>query len=353
MNSHVCLLVLGVGGNVSQGILKALARSSLNVRVIGACISPLSAGLYMVDRSYLSPRATDPQFLDWLVTTCRKEGVNGILSGVEPVLQVLARNLDVIQRETGAVCLVSSPGCLELGQDKLLLCQWLERHSFNTPRFANLEDLEAVENLIDGCGFPLIAKPRSGRGGVGIVEINNREDLSLMVRKKRYLLQERLGHPDCEYTTGTFSDREGRVRGVITMRRDLEHGTTYRAEIGDFREVAEEARKVVTALHPLGPCNVQSRLVDGQSISFEVNVRFSGTVPMRAHAGFNDVEEAVRHYIIGEPARDLPKVTNGVCLRYWNEIYVAAEAVRELEQERTLNRPSSQEVQLEDFGMSK
>jgi len=32
------VLVLGVGGNVSQGILKALAASKIPCRVIGACI---------------------------------------------------------------------------------------------------------------------------------------------------------------------------------------------------------------------------------------------------------------------------------------------------------------------------
>ena len=36
------VLVLGVGGNVSQGILKALAASKLQCRVIGGCVSSLS-----------------------------------------------------------------------------------------------------------------------------------------------------------------------------------------------------------------------------------------------------------------------------------------------------------------------
>ena len=54
MASDLTVLVLGVGGNVSQGILKALAISNLKCRVVGACISPLAAGLYTVDRAYVS-----------------------------------------------------------------------------------------------------------------------------------------------------------------------------------------------------------------------------------------------------------------------------------------------------------
>ncbi|NOG51580.1 MAG: hypothetical protein HND48_20760 [Chloroflexi bacterium] len=56
-DSPLTVLVLGVGGNVSQGILKALALSTLPVRVIGACVGPgvdgavhLRRGLHLAAR---------------------------------------------------------------------------------------------------------------------------------------------------------------------------------------------------------------------------------------------------------------------------------------------------------------
>ena len=126
-DERVTLLVLGVGGNVSQGILKALALSQLPCRVIGACISPLAFGLYTTDRSYVSPTADDPEFVDWLTRVCRAEGVKGILSGVEPVLSVLAGNASRIFQESGAVSVVSPSHILEIAGDKLRTCAWLER----------------------------------------------------------------------------------------------------------------------------------------------------------------------------------------------------------------------------------
>ena len=77
------VLVLGLGGNVSQGILKALRLSTLPVRIVGACVSPASAGLYGADRALISPPAADPNFLDWLVDTCLSEHVDAVLTGVE------------------------------------------------------------------------------------------------------------------------------------------------------------------------------------------------------------------------------------------------------------------------------
>src|SRR5205807_1478566 len=128
MKERLNVLVLGVGGNVSQGILKALKVASIPCRVIGGCVSPLSMGLYTVDQAYVSPAANHASFFEWLVQTCKTERVDAVLSGVEPVLEVLSVHADQLRAETGAVAIVSAPGALEIGADKLRTCKWLREH---------------------------------------------------------------------------------------------------------------------------------------------------------------------------------------------------------------------------------
>jgi carbamoyl-phosphate synthase large subunit len=140
------------------------------------------------------------------------------------------------------------------------------------------------------------------------------------------------------------------VRGVIVLHRLLQHGTTVCASAGLHPVVRAEAERIAFALRPRGPCNIQMRLHQGRPVCFEINVRFSGTTPMRARLGFNDVEAVLRHYVLGEPAVDLPVVTAGQVLRYWNEVYVAPEAVAELVQEARLPNPGAFPLQLEDYG---
>lgn len=350
---RVTVLVLGVGGNVSQGILKALAISGLRSRTVGACVSRLSAGLYTTDRAYLSPFADDPRFLDWLLDVCSKESVDAILSGVEPVLAVLARHAEEIRERTGAVAVVSPPECLEVGQDKLATSRWLAQSGFPAPRSADTADRAAVDELVAKAGFPLVAKPRRGRSGHGIVEISTGAELEAMLSRPGYIVQESLGDPANEYTVACFSDREGAVRGACAMRRELEAGTTYRAQVGEFPEVEAEARRIAAALRPLGPSNMQFRVASGQAVCFEVNVRFSGTAPIRARLGFNDVEASVRHVALGEQAVDLPRARPGVALRYWNELYVDGAASAELERSGRLEDPRRHPLAVEDYGMPK
>jgi len=138
------ILVLGVGGNVGQGILKALNQGAPAYRVIGACISPLAYGLYTTERSYLSPYFNAPHFVDWLIELCQTEKVDVILTGVEPILNVLAEKRAEIKALTGAIAIVSDPATLQIAQDKWLTSQWLEQHHFPFARYALTHDAPAV-----------------------------------------------------------------------------------------------------------------------------------------------------------------------------------------------------------------
>lgn len=353
MRPTLNVLVLGVGGNVSQGILKALAVSKLSCRVIGACIGSLSFGLYTVDQAYISPPANDPAFLDWLIQLCREEQIHAILSGVEPVLTVLAGATKSIHRESGAVCIVSPPECLTIGDDKLLTAYWLRDHGFSFPKTIDAGNPEGVEALVRECGYPLIAKPRYGKGGHGVFELRNNQELQLAMARNAYVIQELLGDPQHEYTVGCFSDRDAVVRGALVMRRELSEGTTYRAEAGLFPEVRKEAIQIAEALRPMGPCNIQMRVHKGRAVCFELNVRFSGTTPIRARFGFNDVEAALRHYVLAEPAVDLPLITKGIALRYWNEAYVNVETNAQLDELGKLGQPTQYKPIIENYGMKK
>lgn len=351
MNTHLTVLVMGAGGNVSQGIMKALALSRLPCRVVAACIHPLSAGLYTADEAHISPRFDDPTFLEWIIDICKKTGTQAILSGVEPVIAKLAQHGEQIRLETGAICIAGPSTCLSIGDDKLATCQWLQKNGLNYPHFAASADRAALQQLVQDHGFPLIAKPCAGKSAQGMIDVQTPADLVYATSLPDYVIQECLGDAHSEYTVGCFNDRNGKVRGAITMRRELLQGTTYRAEAGEFPEVRAEAIRIAAALRPMGPSNIQIRISrDGRPVCFEINVRFSGTTPIRARMGFNDVEAALRHYVLGEDIPDLPIITQGIALRYWNEMYVDLKAYSALQQTGRLDAPGRFNLQIEDYG---
>jgi carbamoyl-phosphate synthase large subunit len=337
---RLAALVLGLGGNVSQGILKALRLSALPVRIVGACISASSPGLYAADTALLSPSASDAGFVDWVQDVCIREGIQVVFSGAEPVINALAVARDALEEGTGARIVVSSPEILAIGDDKLLTSEWLRHRGLNYPRCVLGSDADGIEMLLATRGFPLIAKPRHGKGGRGVVVVSTPDELGIVPHSSDYVLQEYLGRPEDEFTVGCWSDRDGLVRGSIVMRRELTNGTSTAIVVEESPVIRDEAEKIAAALKPMGPCNVQLRMHEGRAVCFEINVRYSGTTPIRAKLGFNDVEASLRHYVLGAPAVDLPVVNSGRALRVWREVYPDVEAMDHLAAVGVLDVPT-------------
>src|SRR5262249_46279247 len=154
---------------------------------------------------------------------------------------------------------------------------------------------------IDEVGFPLVVKPRIGGRSVGLRVVHNRADLDDALESKQNLvLQECVGTPDTEFTAGAVHF-EGEDVVSILMRRDLRDGNTYRAYVEAFPELNDQVVAFARALKPYGPANFQFRTdSEGRARVFEINARFSGTTPLRALAGFPEVEMCIRYLIDGE-----------------------------------------------------
>lgn len=317
---RITVAVIGVGGNVSQSIVRALRRSLLPIRIVGLDLTPDQAGLYWCDAAWVIPRTDDPAFLPRLAPLCREEQVRVILSGAEAVLDALADQQETVECVTGAIFPMPPPELYWRARDKWTLIGWLNEAGLPAPRAALSEDREALQALRDACGFPLLAKPRRGGGSRSHFPVQDDNDLAWIAHKQGYVVEEVLRPAGGEYTVGCFSDQAGRLVEMIILRRELYQGTTYRAWVDDHPEVRAMAQTLCGILRIPGPCNLQLLMTEGGPVCFEVNPRFSGTTGIRAAFGFNDVDALLRERLFGEPP-SLPRIREGVALRYWQELY--------------------------------
>lgn len=327
MKEKIRILILGVGGNVSQGIIKALKNSDVNAELIGACVSEDAVGLYMCDKAYIAPYANDNKFLPWLIELCNNENVDIVLTGVEENIYAIMEQIELFNNKTKALFIASDFDKLKIGQDKYLTCEWLERNSCNFPKYCRLEELKEVEKLIEKVGFPLVAKPCVGKSSRGVYLVKNRTELDKIIQteKEPYVLQECVGNNETEYTVGCYCDKNGVFINAIIMRRRVKDGSTFWAEVVDNDVIYEEVKKICNAFKPKGPLNVQLRLSEqGQPVCFELNVRFSGTTPIRTHYGYKDVEAMIKEYVLNEDIKNCFNITKGQVYRYVDEFYVDA-----------------------------
>jgi carbamoyl-phosphate synthase large subunit len=317
------LLVTGVGDTVGQAIVKAARGATAPLRIVGTDADPLAAGLDWVDIAEVVPHCVDKVgYLASLTDLCRRERVRLLLPGSERELVLLSEHAEHFRREAGTKVLASNPDVLHIALDKWRTCKFLEANGLRHPSFARLDDAEEVERLIDGIGFPLLAKPRRSTGSRGVLVVRSPADLAeAQGAPSPMVIQELLGSPEQEYSVETWTCVDGTLLGPISyLREQLSAGDTYSARIARHAEVEAEGRAVTAALGSFGPCNVQLRMTERGPVTFEINPRFSGGVSLRAHFGFNEVDMAVRQMVHGEPPAE-PHLGTGHVRRYWAELY--------------------------------
>jgi carbamoyl-phosphate synthase large subunit len=320
----IAVLVTGVGDTVGQALVKAARRSAIPCRVLGTDRDELSVGLNWVEKGFVLPHCSQAEaYLDQLREICVAEGVQLILPGSEKELELLARNAAALQAEAGAIVVGSPPEVLQVALNKWETCRFLERAGLRFPRFARLDADDDLQRLIREVGFPLIAKPFHGTGARGLVRLNSWKEIeALRVEATEMVVQEYLQPDDEEYSVGVYTLKDGRQVGAMSyQRRHMVAGDTYKARIGSHAAVEAEAKAVVAALRPAGPCNVQLRVTERGPVTFEINPRYSGGVSLRAYFGYNEVEMAVRDLVLNQPVPE-PRVKSGVALRFWEELYL-------------------------------
>lgn len=316
------IAVTGAGAVLGQGIIKSLKSASLPCEILALDPNPLSPGLYWADRSLLIPMASDPSYADVLENILETESPDALLVGTDVELGIFAGRRRAWESKFGTQILVSDKDVVEIADDKFSTVQFLKLHGLSHPESVCGEDVTGLSRLIERVGFPLIVKPRRGARAVGVSMVHDIASLEgALAGRSDLVVQQMAGPEDQEFTAGVLYF-DGAVRASIILRRDLRDGNTFRAYSADFSAYRGYVHDVANALKPHGPANFQFRVDEnGVPRLFEINARFSGTTPMRAMFGFNEVELCLRKLLMGEDIQT-PVIREGTVVRFLEEQFL-------------------------------
>ncbi|HSS20782.1 MAG TPA: ATP-grasp domain-containing protein [Pyrinomonadaceae bacterium] len=316
------VLITGIGGNVGQGVLKALRAGSKKFHIVGIDMEPLSAGFSLVDSYYQTPRTSDPAFPGALRRITRKEQLEAIYVCSPAELASFSTHKEALEQELRLSVFVNPLDVILTGSDKLQTAEFLRNAGFPAPDTTLATNADGVERLIERHGFPLIVKPRAGFSSRNVFLVQSRLELEAASQLVPDLIvQQYLPDDSAELTAATLSGADKKVRALIVLRRDLLQGTTYRTELVADDKLNQQVVQIVEALGAVGPCNLQFRLLAGVPYVFEINPRFSGTSGIRYLYGFNDCEMIFDLLRLGIEVKQ-PPLQKAVVLRYWNEVCI-------------------------------
>ncbi|WP_261857276.1 ATP-grasp domain-containing protein [Photobacterium sanguinicancri] len=306
------VLVTGAGGGVGQGIVKALRLiDDLDIEIFTADMSPIAAGLYGGDYSYLVPAASDPCYFDAIENICNKNNIDFYFPGTDVELLVCAHSSEEMEKKLGVKTLVSPLSVIEIADDKLKTVNFLKDNGLSYPTTWLPEEVD-LESLT----YPVIVKPRIGCRSIGVYVVHTAKEAKRAIESlDGPIIQEYI---DGEEYTCTVAIVDSNISDVLCLKRDLRAGDTFRAYPESNLAIESYVKEIAQKIGIKGSCNFQLRLTNGVPKLFEINSRFSGTTPFCAYLGFNPVEFCLKSQL-GISYKSTISYDK-VVVRHWTEV---------------------------------
>lgn len=285
------VLVTGVGGAGGVGAVKSLLAET-DHEIVGLDANPTAAGIHLADAGTAVPLATDDDWPTAVAAAVDRFGVDVVIPTVDEELAELPRLRKALPSETPIVAPRQS--VIDAALDKYEMHQWLADAGHDVPATWLASEADRVDEAV----FPVIVKPRRGRGSRGVRRVDDESALhDHLDRTERnpadLLVQEYLDGP--EFTTSVVGTQDGRLLGVVPKEAIEKDGSTVLGATRRAPAVAESCRDIFETLDPDGPVNVQQVLdAEGVPRTIEVNPRFSSTSCLTAAAGVDEFDLLIR-----------------------------------------------------------
>ena len=309
------ILVPGAAAPAGINAIKSLRMGGFQGKIVATDSSYLSPGFFMCEVNEVIPEADNHSFIDRLNEIVEKYGVNLLLptSGFD-IYPYSEFKEQLIKR--GAFPVVSDMDSLVTCKDKMLTYERL-KGKFDLP-------LTTTDPTEIGA-FPIMAKPRYGKGSRDIMRLDNSDDIGYVTSKMKDLIfQEFL--PGTEYTIDVLSDLDKRaMMAVPRIRIQTKAGISTKGRILKNRKIEEECKQIADFIGIRGPCCIQMKEdVNGIVKLVEINPRMGGGTIFTTLAGANFpmmLIDMVEHKKV-----KVPEIKEITVIRYYEEIVIRAAA---------------------------
>jgi carbamoyl-phosphate synthase large subunit len=309
--SNSTILVPGASAPAAINTIKSLKMVKYPVRIVSSDTNPVSAGFYMSDAHELLPEIESKSYLSRLFEIITKHKISILMPSSGYDIYHYSKYKKKLLK-LGALPVVSDVMTMEICRDKMQTYHHLSK-KFDLP--LTTLDSKKLE------GFPLIAKPRYGKGSKGIVKIENPIDLRYIQSKQNGLIfQEYL--PGTEYTIDVLSDLNGEpLIAVPRIRVQTRAGISTVGKIIKDENISETCKSIAKYLKIKGPCCIQMKESNEGTLKLvEVNPRLGGGTIFTALAGAN-FPAMILDITMGKRIK-IPRISEITVVRYFEEIVV-------------------------------
>ena len=282
----------------SLAAVRSLGRKGVDVTVGESTRLNTAAFSRYCRRSvvYPSPFYMPSEFVDFVKRELSRHSYRLLLAMEDETLALLTRHHDEISKSVYFPAV--SHEKLVFAQDKAQVLKLAEAKGIPIPKTWTLEDLSQLDDILETLPFPVVIKPRTGSGAVGITYPKTpgaikSQYLSTHKRFPFPMIQELIPREGAGFGASFLMDEQGRVKASFVHKRLREYPVTGGAstlrESVKHDDIREMALTLLKALDWFGVAMVEFKIDprDGIPKLMEINPRFWGSLSLAIESGVN------------------------------------------------------------------
>lgn len=259
----------------------------INGKVIATDCDSHAPAIYFADNYEIVPRIDDPNYINILLEICKKYEINGIVSLIDPELEILAQMKK--EFEEISVKLILSPlEAVKITFDKYKTYRYLNEKGIPAvPTYNNINEvIELVENKV--LTFPLVVKPAKGSASIGINTVSNINELTEAYSNHTDQIIQPF-YKDKEFGIDVYIDMiNGRLVNLFIKEKvRMRAGETDKSISIHNDKIEKIVKEMILKTDFLGPIDIDCFEYNGEYYISEINPRFGGGYPHAYELGCN------------------------------------------------------------------
>jgi carbamoyl-phosphate synthase large subunit len=318
----------GAAAPAGINAIKSLRMANFDGKIVATDSTSLSAGFFMADINEILPKVDANFYEKRLFEIVNRHSIEVMMPTSGYDIYPLSENRKRLA-EIGAQAIVSDRNVLEICRDKMSTFEKMS--GICEVPFTTLDPDKITS-------FPVVGKPRFGKGSRDIIKIPN-ESILKYVRSNfdNMVYQEFL--PGIEYTIDVLSDMDKKpVVAVPRIRLETKAGISTKGKIVRDFDMENKCLNIAKYVGIRGPCCIQMKeSAEGEMKLIEINPRMGGGTIFSTLAGAN-FPAMILDMLDGKEVK-LPKISEITVLRYFEEIVITNENEEE-QQDQALGQAS-------------
>lgn len=316
---NILILSAGTRDKVVEYFKRELKGDGL---VIATDCSNLAPAPYEADKFQLVTRINVPGYMDRILGLCEKEGVDAVLSLIDPELSMIAEYAEQF-KSIGVTPIISDYDLVEKCFNKFEMAKVFEKNGLNTAKcYMSIEEFDEARNAGE-IDYPVFVKPVCGSASMHINKVSSDKELEgLWAMYDDLMIQEFMNGQ--EYGADVYIDMlSGKCTSIFIKKKiKMRAGETDKSVSVHIPELFDQIAAFVENEGFRGIIDIDIFEVDGKYYFSEVNPRFGGGYPHAYECGVNVPGQIINNLRGNKNPVSIGNYKDGIVMMKYNEVMI-------------------------------